>query len=116
MIFLTAMVFGFSAITVKAQSGENSIPPVCEQDPVPNRIFWENYCIGGGTSAWDIQLANGSYNHEIGGYASKTSVNVEEPIGFHVRVKTAGLFKIEIYRMGWYQGKGSRLIHTSPEL
>lgn len=116
LIFLAAIILGFSAITAKAQSGEDLIPIECEQDPIPNPIFWENYCIGGATRAWNIDAANGAFEHEIEGFASKTSVNVGESITFHVNVKTAGLFKINIYRLGWYQGKGGRLISTMTDL
>jgi hypothetical protein len=53
---------------------------------------------------------------QIQGYASRASVNVGESVDFRVTVDTEQDFAIEIYRMGWYGGEGSRLVITSPTL
>jgi uncharacterized membrane protein len=70
-----------------------------------------------GTSNWQI-----SYNFtatdvggQIKGYASATSVNKGENITFRVSVNPAQTYTIDIYRMGWYQGLGGRLMqHIGP--
>ena len=59
-----------------------------------------------GSSAWRIVNAG---DREIEGYASATSVLRGESIALHVRT-TAPAFRVEIYRMGWYQGLGGRFM------
>lgn len=64
-----------------------------------------------GTTAWQIvsQAAN-DRDHQIKGYASATSVNKGGSIGFSVSVNRAQSYRIDFYRMGWYQGLGGRLM------
>jgi hypothetical protein len=71
--------------------------------PVP-RIAEEN--ANQGTNTWRIDNVG---DGEIEGYASATSVLRGDSIAFHVST-TAPAFRIEIYRMGWYQGLGGRLM------
>lgn len=47
----------------------------------------------------------------INGYAGKTSINKGESITFHVSTSSAQ-YDIEVYRLGYYQGDGARLIQT----
>jgi PKD repeat protein len=47
---------------------------------------------------------------QIKGYASATSVNKGESITFHVSVTPAQTYTIDVYRIGWYQGLGGRLM------
>ena len=49
----------------------------------------------------------------IEGYASKTSYRAGEAVKFHLSASPATEVKIEIYRMGYYQGHGGRLVHTA---
>lgn len=44
----------------------------------------------------------------IEGYATKTSIRPGQPIGFCVSVQKPGPVRIDIYRMGYYQGLGAR--------
>jgi hypothetical protein len=46
----------------------------------------------------------------IEGYASKTSVRSGESITLHVSTNPASPFLIEVYRLGYYQGHGGRLM------
>lgn len=48
----------------------------------------------------------------IEGYASKTSYGAGETLKFHLSASPATKVKIEIYRMGYYQGHGGRLVRT----
>ncbi|BAZ13038.1 Ig domain protein group 1 domain protein [Calothrix sp. NIES-4071] len=70
-----------------------------------NPIQIEN--IKPGTSDW--QLTKPAINHEIEGYASLTSVNRGDQIKLFVKTKDPG-YTIELYRMGWYGGKGGRQV------
>jgi uncharacterized protein (TIGR03437 family) len=60
-----------------------------------------------GSAGW--ALSNVSRNGEIEGYASVTSVNRGGTVSLYVNTTDAE-YSIEIYRMGWYSGKGARLI------
>src|SRR5262245_58906467 len=64
-----------------------------------------------GSSGWQLTLnaANDSTG-QIKGYASATSVQKGEPINFHVTVNPAQTYSIDVYRVGWYQGLGGRLM------
>src|SRR5207244_2501153 len=46
----------------------------------------------------------------IEGYASRTSVRPGESITIHVSTNPPSPFVLEIYRMGYYQGHGGRLM------
>src|SRR5256885_1978816 len=49
---------------------------------------------------------------QIKGYASATSVNLGETITFYVTVTPAQQYTMDVYRMGWYQGLGGRLMQS----
>src|SRR5947208_275084 len=51
-------------------------------------------------------------NQQIKGYASATSVNLGESITFYVTVNPAQQYTMDVYRMGWYQGLGGRLMQS----
>ena len=63
-----------------------------------------------GTTAW--QLTNPATNREIEGYASLTSVNRGGQISFYVSTAESS-YRLEIYRTGWYNGAGGRLMQTA---
>jgi hypothetical protein len=58
-----------------------------------------------GTADWDITRP--ALNHEIEGYASKTSINAGETIDLYVNT-AARHYAIDVFRMGWYGGAGAR--------
>jgi hypothetical protein len=57
----------------------------------------------------DWELTKPAINHEIEGYASLTSVNRGAEIKLFVNTRDPS-YSIEIYRMGWYEGKGARQV------
>lgn len=67
-----------------------------------------------GTNRWAIPWSGYSLADDVGkqvkGYASKTSVNVGEPISFMVHSRTAGNIGWNVYRLGWYGGAGGRQV------
>ncbi len=71
----------------------------------PNPVVVENRRPG--TDAW--QLAKPAISREIEGYASETSINRGENINLYVNTD-APYFSYEVFRMGWYQGLGARLL------
>jgi Domain of unknown function (DUF4082)/Bacterial Ig-like domain/Bacterial Ig domain len=74
-----------------------------------NAIACENSKAGNGWQDWDIRGAGDS---EIQGYATDISVNVGGTIGFKIDT-AASSYSVDIYRIGYYGGKGARKI-TSP--
>ena len=65
-----------------------------------------------GTPTW--ALSNRAQHHEIEGYADRVSIDVSGTVNLLVST-TAPSFKVEAFRMGYYQGAGGRLIWTSPD-
>src|SRR5580704_15535235 len=64
-----------------------------------------------GTAAWQIAGAGGG----IAGFADHVAAQVGVPVTFYVTT-AAPSFRVEAFRMGYYQGKGARLIWQSGEL
>ena len=60
-----------------------------------------------GTTAW--QLIDPATHGEVEGFASLTSVNRGETINLYVSTDDPE-YAINVYRMGWYQGTGARLV------
>jgi hypothetical protein len=60
-----------------------------------------------GTADW--QLSRPALHREIEGYASDSSVNRGSGISLFVNT-TNSTYTIELFRMGWYGGKGARLV------
>src|SRR6266568_2354397 len=73
-----------------------------------------------GTSNWQIGDFFGlpvatDAKGQIKGYASAPSVNKGGNINFYVSVNPAQTYAIDVYRIGWYQGLGGRLMqHIGP--
>src|SRR5436190_806890 len=69
-----------------------------------------------GLGNWQMWLHNippaDDVNQQIKGYASATSVNKGESITFYVTVNPAQQYTMDVYRMGWYQGLGGRLMQS----
>lgn len=74
----------------------------------PNPIYLEN--LNPGTTDWKL-VNRGS--GEIAGYASATNVNKGESLDIKVSLGQAGQFTIDVYRLGYYGGKGGRLMASS---
>src|SRR5688500_9236632 len=47
----------------------------------------------------------------IEGYCSHTSIRAGEKLGIYVSTNPAVDYSVDIYRMGYYGGKGGRLVH-----
>lgn len=73
-----------------------------------------------GSHDWRIgaagTVAADDLGRQIKGYASATSVNLGETIGFHVSTEPARTFVVEVFRLGDYGGLGARRLAASPRL
>ena len=63
-------------------------------------------------STWDVSTGDAG-DPTIQGFATDISVNVGQTISFKINT-TATAYHLDIYRMGYYQGNGARLITTIP--
>ncbi len=71
-----------------------------------NEIVTENLLTGNPSSEWDI---SGAGDLTIQGFATDISVDKGNTIHFKINTDAAD-FTISIYRLGYYQGNGARLI------
>ncbi len=81
----------------------------------PNSIEIEN--AKSGSIDWQLtrvrpDRAGGIRCPTIEGYCSRQSVIAGESIEFHVSTNPAADFKLEIFRTGYYGGRGARLMNT----
>lgn len=72
-----------------------------------NEIVQENQLPGNPSSEWDI---SGAGDLSIQGFATDISVNRGGRIHFKINVTDGASYTIKIYRLGYYAGKGARLI------
>jgi len=63
-----------------------------------------------GTDEWVLVNQSDDRIQQIKGYASKTSVNKGDDIDFLISVSSAMTYTIDVYRIGWYDGLGGRLM------
>ena len=72
-----------------------------------NAIVLEN--LKTGTRNWEIPDSNIATN-EISGYGNATSINKGQSIDLKVSLAQAGQYRIDVYRLGYYNGAGGRLV------
>src|SRR3954452_23037321 len=98
---LSAGVLGL-VIPALSSSRQSSSAP--EESPlvIENRLP--------GTDEWRLTKVADDVDQQIKGYASATSVNIGQRIDFFVTVHPVQGYSIDIYRFGYYQGRGGRLV------
>ena len=68
-----------------------------------------------GSDQWRVTRGADDIKKQIEGYAGATSTNKGGSITFFVTVNPVQTYTIDVFRMGWYQGKGGRLLqHVGP--
>src|SRR5690348_4293462 len=72
-----------------------------------NAITAENALAGTPQSVWDI---SGSGDPTLQGFATNMSVNTGQTVSFKITDTSLASYHIDIYRMGYYQGNGARLV------
>ena len=65
-----------------------------------------------GDGSW---FPSGAPERSIEGYTSETSVAPGGTVEFHVSTKPSQQYRIDVYRVGWYDSKGGRLVRELPE-
>lgn len=78
-----------------------------------NYIVRENAEVG--TPDWFLE--NPAFFGEIAGYANKSSFKFGDEVSFYVSTRADNVpFKIEFFRMGWYEGAGARKIFETDKI
>ena len=73
-----------------------------------NEIVLENQLPGTPRSAWDL---SGVGSTNIEGFTTDISINHGDTVDFKINTDSSN-YRIEIYRLGYYNGDGARLITT----
>ncbi len=105
-----------SALALAALASIVAPPPVARiatAEAGSNAIVVENRRPG--TNAWRLGrsgffIAN-ERAQQIKGYASPTSVGKGDLLRLYVSVNPPQSFDLDVYRLGWYDGLGGRLLH-----
>ncbi len=88
----------------------SQVPAQVPATPISNTIANEN--AHQGTTSWQIPYDEGA-STQIQAYASATSVSPGQTLTFYVSTQSEGtLYSISIYRLGWYEGLGGRLMSS----
>jgi hypothetical protein len=74
-----------------------------------NAVEAENCLPGSPASEWDISPKSG--NPTIEGFAADISYNKGQTAQFKIKT-TAAALRVDVYRMGWYNGQGARKAAT----
>lgn len=105
MVFQRCGLFLAMAIVLLPLAAAAQSNPIVIENQQPGTSQWR---IPWGFSADDV-------NGQIKGYAEAVSVNKGENITFHISVNPSQVYTIDVYRIGWYQGMGGRLMqHIGP--
>ena len=106
---LRAMGLGAAGLVLPSSSGASTLHDVLTlpQSAFASWVREENGRPGDGTWLTGIPAATGN----LEGYASTTSANLGAPVHFFVSA-TSPYVTAKIFRMGYYQGLGARLVDT----
>ena len=74
-----------------------------------NQVKAENYCPG--TNSWRVDRPLGP-ERAIEGFTAPVSVQAGEKVKIYIST-TAATYTFQVYRMGWYNGLGGRLLYSS---
>ncbi|MDQ3776568.1 MAG: Ig-like domain-containing protein [Pseudomonadota bacterium] len=97
----------FYVVAVALVASANALAGPCDA-PVLNPIVCENSKPGNPPSEWDISGAGAA---SIQGFATDISVNQGGTVRFKIDTD-ATAYRIDIYRLGYYNGMGARLVDT----
>jgi methionine-rich copper-binding protein CopC len=76
-----------------------------------NPIVTENQLPGTPQSTWDV---SGAGDSTILGFTTDISANLGQTVNFKINDTANAPYRLDIYRMGYYQGNGARLVATVP--
>jgi hypothetical protein len=94
-----------------------AVAPGPRTDAADNPVVVEN--AREGTTDWRLEkteVNDDQRSTAIEGYCSHASITAGETLRIFVSTNPAAAFRCDIYRMGYYGGKGGRLVHASGPL
>jgi len=104
---LSVLATGGSATGVNDQASRATRTPLATQaNPIPR----EN--LRPGSTSWSLDQT--ARRRRIEGYASEVSVLPGQKVHFHISTSPAARYRIVLYRLGWYRGKGARIVACVP--
>jgi hypothetical protein len=108
LLFLLIALLAFGFFLYQQQQHRPPVNPIIRENQLP------------GTSAWKITrgtpIDDKTFRSPvIEGYAWTTSAIAGDTVSFSVSTNQPH-FSADIYRLGWYQGKGGRLLQTIPSM
>jgi hypothetical protein len=115
ILFLLISVVGATCSGTAIYKYNTTSNPVWEcqhASKAVNPVAAENLCPG--TKNWQVDRPTGPTN-AIEGFTAPVSVNVGGSVKIYVST-TAPTYKFQVYRLGWYQGLGGRLVYSSSTL
>jgi hypothetical protein len=98
-----------AGVVTAAAAGVIVVPAAAWADqcnPAINAIVCENSKAGTPKSVWDI---DGAGDPNLQGFATDISVNAGQRVDFKIKTD-ASAYSVEIYRLGYYDGRGARKI------
>ena len=104
LALLAVLATGGSATGVNGQ-GATRTPLAANANPIPR----EN--LRPGSTSWSLDQ---TAKRRIEGYASEVSVLPGRKVHFHISTSPAARYRIVLYRLGWYKGKGARIYKCIP--
>ncbi|MDR2985032.1 MAG: hypothetical protein LBV34_09340, partial [Nocardiopsaceae bacterium] len=108
-ITVTIVALVLSACAGASRSSSTSVMAPVASGHAANPVQQENSRPG--TPGWEIPADTGTV---ITGYASETSVAPGQSFQLHVAAPADSRYRVLVYRLGWYQGVGGRLITCVP--
>src|ERR1043165_1650502 len=103
----TSTLAAFAALAVLLFAPNVARADVSCPSDIP--VVQENSCSGPGSDGWRLV----EYSPNVAGFATKTSVNRGESVTLklgRVNTSAAASVKLDVYRMGYYENTGGRLI------
>lgn len=104
-----AWATGIAALLIVGSPTHGAEGAPCDP-PVSNPIVCENIKTGSPSSEWDL-TNGGEGDPSIQGFATDISVNKGSMVSFKIKTPSTN-YRLDIYRMGYYQGDGARRIAT----
>lgn len=106
-LFLSFAPLSSNSSQIAGKTNSN-LNPIQRENQLPGTTDWQL----SNPSVYDDKMFHYS---GIEGYAWETSVEAGQAVNFSVSTPTPS-FSAAVYRMGWYQGKGGRLIRSIPTM
>lgn len=104
---------GNTPTTYDAAIGDKKSNKTADRLPVSEKIIEENNKKG--SLGWLLRGKQNSYSPGIEGFVDKVSLVEGDVLTLYVNTPAPSYYA-EIYRMGYYQGLGARLIHRTPRI